>query len=147
MDNYIALSYWDLAAASILIFINAGLLAIVDADADGNWVAPRTPALFVPCCDFSLQRPARVQRIRGIPWCRNRHAEHAHHIVANEFVDDAAMRLDRAHRAAAKRAQELGDGLGVQVSRQCRKPADVGEQDGGMLAPPMLQRLDVRLSQ
>src|ERR1700738_4076223 len=45
-----------------------------------------------------------------------------------------------------KRGQELDDGFGVQTSRQCRKPADVGEQDGGMLAPPVLQRLDVRLS-
>src|SRR5207248_10505369 len=28
MDSYIALSYWDLAAASILVFINAGLSVI-----------------------------------------------------------------------------------------------------------------------
>ena len=28
MDTYIALSYWDLAAASVLIFINAGLSMI-----------------------------------------------------------------------------------------------------------------------
>ena len=28
MDNYIPLSYWDLAAASVLVFINAGLSVI-----------------------------------------------------------------------------------------------------------------------
>src|SRR5438105_12273559 len=28
MDSYIALSYWDLAAASVLVFINAGLSVI-----------------------------------------------------------------------------------------------------------------------
>jgi putative ABC transport system permease protein len=28
VDTYIALSYWDLAAASVLIFINAGLSLI-----------------------------------------------------------------------------------------------------------------------
>jgi len=119
----------------------------VDADSDGNWPASRIAALFVPRRDFSLQRPARRQRICGVPWCRNRHAEHAHHIVADEFVDDAAMRLDRARRPAAKRGQEPGNIPGVQAFGLCRKPTDVGEQDGGMLASPMLQRLDVRLSQ
>jgi ABC-type iron transport system FetAB permease component len=28
VDNYIPLSYWDLAAASVLVFINAGLSVI-----------------------------------------------------------------------------------------------------------------------
>ena len=28
MDSYIAVSYWDLAAASVLVFINAGLSVI-----------------------------------------------------------------------------------------------------------------------
>ena len=32
MDSYIALSYWDLAAASILVFINAGLSVIIQVE-------------------------------------------------------------------------------------------------------------------
>jgi putative ABC transport system permease protein len=28
MDSYIALSYWDLAAASVLVFIDAGLSVV-----------------------------------------------------------------------------------------------------------------------
>src|SRR3954447_11012594 len=67
-------------------------LAIVDANSNGNQAAPGISALFVPRRNFSLQRPARRQRIRGIRRCRDRETEYAHDIVSDEFVHDAAMR-------------------------------------------------------
>ena len=80
-----------------------------------------------------IARPARTAR-SGVVFVRRRDAEHAHDRVADELLDDPAVRADRrtGHRRVG--VEHPADVFGVGLLRHGRKPDEVAEQDADDLA-------------
>ena len=70
----------------------------------------------------------------GILLLRCVHAEHGHHGVADELLDDAAVRLDVLVPAQEVGVDDRADILGVELLGQHGEVDEVGEQDGDELA-------------
>ena len=66
---------------------------------------------------------------------RDRRAEDRHHRVADEFLDEAVVALDRLRQRLEQRVLERADLFGVEPLRQRREPGKVGEEDGHL--PPV----------
>lgn len=78
-----------------------------DPDADRRQTRPRP--LTAPGQHGGSQGAGRHDGAIRIVGCRARHAEDGHDLVADEFVDEAARRLDRPRGAAAELGEERCD--------------------------------------
>ena len=76
--------------------------AAVDPDANLDDRQSDFLALVVPFADEPLQHDARQHGAIGVIILLDRCAEEGHHGVADEFVERAAIREDRFHRATEK---------------------------------------------
>ena len=65
---------------------------------------------------------------------RGRHAEHAHHRIADEFLDRSAVTLDHGARVVEPARDHAAERLGVESLAELRRPGDVGEEDGDRAA-------------
>ncbi len=85
-----------------------------------------------------VERVAHAQggadRPMGILLLGCAHAEHGHHGVADELLDDAAVGLDVLVPAQEVGVDDRADVLGVELLRQHGEVDEVGEQDGDELA-------------
>ena len=84
---------------------------------------------------LSFSSSSRIVRGRahgrgGVALEMIRGAEECHHAVAEELVDRAAMRVDRATQDRKMMVEELCRSGGVHLLRQRGEAGDVGEHDG-----------------
>ena len=74
----------------------------------------------------------------GIVAVRHRGAEHAHHGVADELLDPAAMTLELAADSLVVRHEKRSHVLGVELLGARGEPHEIDEEDG--YEPPLFAR-------
>ena len=77
---------------------------------------------------------ARADRSFRVVLVRGGHAEHAHHRVTDELLDDAAVVLDRGSHHLRVGVEHRVHVLGIRRLRQAREPDQVAEQGRDDLA-------------
>jgi len=80
--------------------------------------------------DLRADRERRANGTLGVILVRDRRAEDGHDLIADEFLDDAAVRFDDLAEGREGPEQGGPHDLRIVVTNERRRPHDVGEQHG-----------------